>query len=732
MPVHDLAYLLANLNDAAELWRRCKASLYRLVPTNRERCIASNINTHVDIEETGWLVERVHREDDHLGPYALRALIKLDPDLAVQHLDRLQHHLLYFTRHWCFQALLAKRPEATYARIADMLRSSADPYALARVFSGEENSLTVDILDVLLDCLDSILQKELSEPGPPNQCPPYGAFLMLSRVSHPDLLARMRHRAGTALEEKLTAWLLGERPLVAVREGIEVLYKFGGIGFTRVINGYLRSTTSHDRYRGLELAMKRPDDDTIALLRDISLRDELSGGHIVERGLAMATLVYLGKWHEVILAVIRWGVQIPMNVLLECADRGANDDAFIALALEASERTDPVDAGRVMALGLARCADQAAKIRTTFRDATPDSELAQACVISLALLRDSSPETVELLIAQLNADQHLYWVRMGLLQLNSARALDALVAKLRAKFDVVLTIDLLRNPYSAPRAAEIIRTRLRDAPAHELDDMLTPLGRLADEFLAPLVNDVWIRDYLREMSYADEGPAWVVGSKAVAIRGLSKFDRHAAFLAARKALQNSRSHDRPLYPSLLVELDASRALDVLLEQAIVEKDPHTFHSIGRALSSQELSAPLLQWTTSEEVNRRLAACRLAAVIAHNSGAISDTLRKLVDDPDDGVARAARDALRKQRDARATSSLLAAVLAEESHAVRWIFLDALLELGDPDGEDQSWPAWAKAAASGRPFLEREYIGKRITERRESMAQEFRKEREKSRK
>jgi hypothetical protein len=157
MRVHDLAYLLANLDEAADLWYRCKPALHRLVPRDRERCLASNIYKHADAEEIDWLVERVDREDDLLGPSALRALIKVSPDLAVEHLDRLSGGPLYLSRHWCFEELIAKRPGPTYARIAQILTTRADPYDIARVFEGDENTLTVEIANVLLDHLETML-----------------------------------------------------------------------------------------------------------------------------------------------------------------------------------------------------------------------------------------------------------------------------------------------------------------------------------------------------------------------------------------------------------------------------------------------------------------------------------------------------------------------------------------------------------------------------------------------
>jgi hypothetical protein len=734
MRIHDLAYLLANLDDAAALWHRCKPALYHLIPTDRERCLASNIYKHTDAEEIDWLVGRVHREDDLLGPMALRALIKLDPDLAVQHLDRLPSNLLCSTRRWCFEEILAKRPEATYARIAEMLKRSADPFDIALVFTGDENSLTVDILDVLLDRLETILEKDLVEPRPPNQHPPYRAFLMLSRLDHPDLLECMRRRRGTPLEDKLTEWLLREGPLPDVweqppqRDGLRVLYKFGGNGFTRVVNRYLQAASRYGRLRGLELAFKRPDETTIELLRDITMRNERWDGRILEQGMAMEALVYLGRWQEAVVPIIRWGLPVRMRLLRECVGHGPVEDSVIAPALEALDRGETINTGAILALGLGGRSDQVARIRSILRCAGPGSELAQACVISLGLLRDFSPEAVELLIDQLNWDQARYGVLIGLLESDSEAALDALISRLHARFNISLAIDLVRKPYTRERAAAIIRTRLRDASVNQFQELLTPLIGIEDELLTPFLECDRIRDYLREQSFADEGSNWIVGAKVMAIRGLSKFDHDAAFLAALKTLQNPNSHDRESYPYLLVDIDGARATEALLEHAFVEEDPVVFQSMARALRAVDLSGHLLCWATSEKVECRLATCRMAAANAGSANTLSTILRKLVGDPDEEVAQAARDALLKQRDARAVESLLTSVLSMEDPGLRWILLDALLQLGDPGDEYQPWPAWALTVARDRPSLERDYINDRLKERREALANEAKKETE----
>ncbi len=628
LQIHDLAYLLANLDDEADLWRRCKPALQRLVPKEHERCLATNIYKHNDADEIIWIVDRVHCEDDQLGPCALRALIKIAPDLAIEHLARLPVHLLHATRHWCFEELIAKRPEATGARIAEMLQSSVDPFDIALVYRGSENSITVDILNALLDRLETTLKKDFSKPSPPSYCPPYRAFLILYSISHPDLLECIRLRRAMTLEETLTEWLLHEGlhhnawHTLAGSYGLELLYKIGGTGFIRVVNQYLQLTSQLEQRRGLKMAFRRPDETTIELLRRITTTAEIWDHHMLDRSRAVQVLIYLKQWEEAIVAMIRWNLPVEPELLRACVRQGAIDATAIAPALRDLEREEVIDTGAVLALGLGGRIDQTARIRSILHETPPGSDLAQACVISLGLLHDSSTEAVELLIAQLNVDEDDYEILIGLIQSDSELALDALIERLHAKFNISLAIDLISKPHTRQRATEMIHARLRDTPDDQLQELVIPLLSLEDEFLAPFLKTSRIRDALRERSFGEEAWGWTVGSKAIAIRGLSKFDRDAAFLAARKTLQNSNSHDREYYPYLLVEFDAERATETLLEQALVEKNPLILRSMARALQEVDLSEILSHWVISEDVERRLAACRMVAANARGSDVIA--------------------------------------------------------------------------------------------------------------
>jgi hypothetical protein len=735
--VHDLAYLLANLDDAAPLWRRCKPILFRLVPATHERCLAACIYQHGDTDAIEWLVERVKsavdsKVDSLLGPAALRALIRLAPDIAIQRLDCIAPYLLNPTRHWCFHELLTKQPENTCIRVAEMLTSSARPFELAWAFTGEENLVTPEILEVLLDKLEVILDAELRTPSRAGTTGLYQAFMLLSRLGYPELLERIQRRAGTPLEDKLTEWLLGRGAIPGGLShptgpmGLEVLYRMGGDGFTKVVNSKLQERHQHVRAVALGLAFKHPDQTTISLLRDISMLDELWGNHPIEQARAVEILGYLDKWPEAIEAIARWGTPVASDVVVARESLRPLDDNIMAPALAALTPGRSVTAGAVIALGLGGRVDQVARIRSILEEAEPESDLATACIQSLRMLNDSSPQTVRLLIDRLNVDRQRYSAQVTLLQSGSDLALDDLLGRLRGTFDVSLAINLLRNPASKDRATEIIRATLRETPNQQMEDTLDPLLAFAEEFSDTFISETRVRDFLRDTSFAEDSTHVLIGFKPKAVRCLSKFDPDAAFLAALKAMQNPASHDRGCYPYLLIELDAPRAVEALLEQASIEEDDVVLGSIARALRSEDLGHTVLTLSTSKQAKERLAACRVCRSNPRAFETMSALLHKLVEDGDERVAQTARVAIRLRRDALASDSLVSAISSTDDRNARWILLDALLLIADPGDAHRPWPEWAAMATRGRPYFEQKYVADRLKQRRDSLANEVKRE------
>ncbi|MFO0906910.1 MAG: hypothetical protein U0794_00870 [Isosphaeraceae bacterium] len=725
--VEDLAYLLGNIDKGGDIWRRCKARLFRLIPPLHDRALIANIFVHGDCDEVGWVVERVSSDVNVAGPWALKALAKLAPDLAVEQLPRLPIHELGPTKHWYVPELLAKRAEATRSRLLSMMKAVQDPWQIALVFQDDEDSLDESMLDVLLSDFEKRLDAVLSASGSEGNSSIFRPLMLLSRINRLGLLEHLQRLRGTPLEEKLTEWLLREGPQTNEwkrhfhHDAVVLLQKLGGTGFTRVVNAYLKASTRWGRLPALDIAFKRPNEETIDLLRSIGQQKELWGDFILEQTRALEVLAYLGYWGDVVRGVMRWGLGLRLQLTRAFLSRAPLEEAVLGPAIAEVSGEDVPSPGSVFVLGLSRWCALTERVRSALASTPIESDLALSCMITLGLCQDDSPTAVSLIIAQLGVEKLRWQAKIALLRIGSGGAIDALLGDLRNQFDLGLAIDLYHRSDSRERALQIIKTRLNAVSDYQMEELLEGLLDLGDDLTAPFLDNVRVRDLLRERSFADEGSGWRTGSKAAAIRGLARFDKERATLAALKALENPGAHDREHYPYLLVDLEGERAAKMLLQQAVVEKTTSVIWAIARALDGAESGDILATMLKPGDTARRLAASRIAERM-RVSDAVLPMLESLTEDPDNAVVTAATRALRFQRAARATHELIGAMKAEHDPGRRWVLIDAILEVADPGDSFRPSPQWFADAFGTSPFLEHEYVVDRLKERQLKLEQE----------
>ncbi|MGO9598553.1 MAG: hypothetical protein ACLP7Q_11240 [Isosphaeraceae bacterium] len=733
-PIQALAYLLANVKKGGDIWNRCKPRLFRLVPPHHERSLIANIFVHGDAGEIDWVVQRVASDVDFIGPWALRTLAKLAPDLAVERLPQVLTRELYHARKWCLPELLAKRPEATRARILSMMKAAIDPWDIAFVFQDDEDSLDEAMLGVLLSDLEKRLDSDLSDTKTDDRNLLFRPLLLLSRVSRLDLLVYLERSKGTAIEEKLTEWMLREEAQSGgwknpvYNYGIAVLQKIGGGGFTQVVNAHLKASRGLGRLPALNLAFKRPDTESIEILRSISEEDEgTPGNHNLERSYALEALAYLGHWHDVVCGVMRWGLKGGSWLEEAFLSRDPLDQAALDPAIVNLMEADAPSPGSVFALGLARWCPATEKVRSLLVNAPVDSELALACVMALGLCQDGSPETVSLIAAQLAVEKHRHQAKIALLRVGSPAAVSALLSDLRSQFDLALAIDLYQRADSREQALEVINARLASASDLDLDDLLRDLLQLSTDSAAPFLEEVRVRDHLWERAFADEEYNWPTGSKAAAIQGLGKFDRERASLAAFKAFENPDAHDRQYYPYIILELLGKQGVSMLLERAAAEKSTAVIWAIARALDGSDCANGLTDLLECEDPARRLAGCRLAERMRLTVSSVT-ILEALMKDPDHTVVTAAWRALGFQQATRNADELREALVSECDRSRRWILIDALLDIADPGDGHRPFPRWVDEVFGRSPALEREYVAQGLKERRRKLDKEA-KERDK---
>lgn len=295
---------------------------------------------------------------------------------------------------------------------------------------------------------------------------------------------------------------------------MQVLAKFGGEGFTQVVNAYLRNGDQYERLSNLGQGFKRPDEETFRLLRAIIEDEEVQRDYPPLPRLALEVLAYHRQWSDVVHGMMLWRSSSPREVLDALLSRPPLAEADLAPAIADVSIEELPSPGSVRVLGFARYRLLNSRVRHLLASAAFESELALACVVNLGLCEDDSAEAVSLIEDQLRVEEHRHQAKVALLRIGSPASIDALLVDLQSRFDLSLAIDLAHRTDSEERAIKLIKSHMAALSTPQLEDALDDLLTRDQNLIVPLLDDVRIRDLLRESSFADEAihqPLWVEG-----------------------------------------------------------------------------------------------------------------------------------------------------------------------------------------------------------------------------
>lgn len=701
-PTHVLAHLLADIGGASghDIWMRHKDLLMRSVSPDKQRCIARCIDTYSDIAEIDWLRRCVPLIADVAGAKAMSVLARLAPHSAIQHLDSLPLELLSPTRDWYADQLFAYDAPAMHWKLLAMMRASESPWSIAAMYQRREHFMDRNTLAFLLDNLQDRLEEVVSNSADVESL--HSPFQVMSRLETREQLEEFTARRGSALELHLVDVLLrigprsGLSSTSSVRApALDVLYRIGGIGFTEVVNRFLQGESRYGRLDAIELAAKRPSEDTIRLLTMITERDETWEGHFIEQCHAAERLLDIGEWPPVIRLVRAIGVKTDSRIT-QFPRRGYRPAPELANEARARAVTAEVAPGDLYIIGMAGQKEDAKVVREVLSTAPPESDVAHAAVLALELLEDDSEDAVKLLSGQLRIQAHEFSATNALIANGTQPALDALRQHVRGRFDVAVAINLVNCMGGTPDVLVEVRRTLESELeergwwdfAGNLELVLRYVG--SNAAVSTLLESKAIREYLRSTSFAGEGSSWVTGSKAAAILCLARFDPQAAFLAAKTALSNEKWHDRERYPFILMDLDAHRATPLLLDQLVIEKAKGVIYAICRALAVDGIDDALRTRLRSSDLEQRRVAC-IAAGWASRTPDSESELRSLLSDRNENVAKAAAEAISRIERRKVSRQLADALMEESNQSERWLFVDCLLTMADPGDPHQKWPA-----------------------------------------
>lgn len=736
-PLGPVALLLSDLEDGSDLWLTLKGILGEKLKGGDEWYYASQVYHWRDTAEIGWLRDH-HIPGEHIGVRCFAAMVRIEPDVALDTLAKLEPSAVNSMWGYPIGALVIRSPEKASRCLADQMSQHPDDIsAYLRHVSGLLDWLPIESVESLLD----IVGDRMPHSSPRDL---WWAFEALGQARSLKVLRTIGQRRGTQWESDLTAMLLERSAMPGqwhdsmLSAAATVLYRVGGDGFTNVVNRWLEADDPFARMSGLLEAAKRPDATTIRLLKGIATDSALAKQDSLHPRLAAEALGLAGQWKAVVEHLIVLGTQSSADLVEAGADQKLSDDE-IAPALHAL-KADPEHPGAFVALGFAQRADFVTTIVESLDKAEPHSELSDACIVALGLMPSLPPEAIEALKRDLDDKQAHRIVINTLCADGSDRAARALLDFVREDLpdDLVGGIDtgflhlvihsvgfVLDHEETREEAVKFCRERLDrgDAIDYVAQQLVLSLARFVptNEGVRDALDSDRVREFLADFAFQADGSFRYVGHKANAIRALAAFDREEGYRAALLALQNPAAHDREYMPYILLEVDAERAVGDLIAYIVGEPTCSFPAVVARALRDKECEGQLIPLLKSAGASSRRAACFALGFCAPSMDIVS-SVRECLDDDDVSVYEAACHAVRRLHETEIVDQLVDAYLAECERARRWILLDAALETGDLGNEHRPAP-WIVRMCAEMPSLLQTYVAEKMEKRRKQIASDL---------
>jgi HEAT repeat protein len=671
-PNWELAYLLANLKhpSARSIWMEVKGELFRKVPPEKLRSLVTCIRIFDDHGEVPRLESWLSIETDWIGDHAFRAIAWVEPDRAIALLPDLRLKNLSNSHAGSWPVgLLGRQPDGTRKALRErMVSAGSDFWKVADLYNWYEEQIDRETLGLLLDQLASDVANLSGQPEEAWN-PLWRPLRLLSQIHRLDLLHVFEKRAGTDLDRRLgelgAAWIdsPGQHDLEELRL---VLLKIGGEGFRHLVRAGLASKDSSRRREALAWGMAYPTELAATAPREAWVLASLGE----DRAVVEEVLAWKGeidkRWLTNLWRLRRW--KQPMN------------DSDIALALEALASGDVKRrlrglsvvsiSGRVDLLAcLPEWLGGAEELETT--DLRRLDDLAGFLIHRLA---QDNPAGVQR-IAQTLDPGHFPGTFVELLGKPGAEDLpERLERHLLAGLDCFGEVGM-ELALSLRRFKELDASVLQAVWNHGKDDhgwnrevFWATVARLDIE---EVHEEVWKISLDRD--FMDE--------RREGIAALRLIDLDAAFETAARHLSGS-GKERTEFVWLLMDLDANRAVPLLIEQAAREPQTEILWAIARALrqAEPEVETELRARLGSSDFRVRTSAAHLAGW--QRSGFLRAELQRLAEsDPDRDVQWECLWALNRQYREYCVIELMDAFHSVEG-ITRWSYLEAILELGDP--------------------------------------------------
>jgi hypothetical protein len=704
------------------------------VAAARQRSLATCIHIFRDAAETDWLVARVNRREDMVGAVALRALAVINPERALASLSELPHVDLYMTREWCFGELARRLPIEATAWFAARLREHSDPWQFALVLQGQEDIIDPDSFEFLLDRLSELLDVESRSPDPNTiSAACRGGIQFLNAVHRPLLLDRLRLRRGSEFERHLTNWLLAVGPQRGMsreyekNEGLAVLTKIGGDGFSQVIDEWLDRGDWFARMQALPLAQRRATSHTIEILTRLSQGHEDGENEDENRlgvvsGYAAAALSTHGCWAPVIQYYCRVGLRC-LNVVIECSSERSPPltDNQITPALNQIRPDGSATPGSVIAIGFSGRKDLLPMVRGVLHHAEPSSETTRGALSALQWLGDTEPNTVP--YVERSVPYHDFYATNTLFVNGSDAAVAALAVRLAVQPDIQSAAFLSSTSLYRETALDCLRQVATGRVRLSANDLHAITQLVSADVLVALANDPEVYAQAEEDAFSPYGGMCFLGEKPAALRIVGLRQPESAGRTALARLQDPNTQDAEHYVPLVVEFCPDSATEQLLEVVVSNPSERVIRAIGRQLCQLRAAETVHTWLADSLPERRLAGCRVAGSLEPTAGLLT-AIANCIDDPDRRISNAARAAIAQLRRSEIAAELLCQLILETDPMHRWTLLDVLIDTSDP-GVPGNRPNWVATAAAHLTPAMRKHLGKRLQDRAQKVNAEYEK-------
>jgi hypothetical protein len=250
-PFSVLVYLLvriAEIEGGENFWVKVREIVFAKTPSRDKRALFYVSEGFRDPNALARLKDSIHQDEDLVAAAAMRALGLMDLESALAALeDAPLESSLLLARSWWLPHLLAFSYELTSEILFRKIQGHAKPWAAVAVYDGRENRITPEILDLLLGLAEERLREALAQSEPDNKDSLARPFRFLSKVVRLDLLRHFEALQDSPFEQVLTEYMIRQGPndegwhRWKVWDGIAILQRIGGKGFTRLANYYLES-----------------------------------------------------------------------------------------------------------------------------------------------------------------------------------------------------------------------------------------------------------------------------------------------------------------------------------------------------------------------------------------------------------------------------------------------------------------------------------------------------------